>query len=97
MMTKLKVLHSALIALIPAFCAAGRRLVLPSNVRTGGVDVSTQDIAIDANGNGVAVRVENGHVMMGSSPKGGDLSFPIASLLVQVRNLLRFPWMIVRM
>lgn len=60
MLTKLKVLHSALIALIPVFCADGRRLVLPSNISTPGVDVSTQDIAIDTNGNVVAVRVKNG-------------------------------------
>lgn len=35
--------------------------------------------------------------MMRSSPKGGNLSFLIASLLVQVKSLLRFPWMVMRM
>lgn len=76
-MNKVNSLLFKFAALLPIFCAADPWPVPPSNISNPGIDASGQDLAIDANGNVVAVWIENGFVMSRFNPISGSWSSPI--------------------
>src|SRR3972149_4405240 len=63
-----------ILVFIPLICAAEQWPVPPDNISTPGVNASDQHIAIDANGNVIAVWIENGYVKSRSKPISGSWS-----------------------
>ncbi|MBS0653871.1 MAG: hypothetical protein JSR39_10165 [Verrucomicrobia bacterium] len=65
-----------LFMLIPAVCLADQWPTPPSEISTSGVNASEQAVAIDPNGNVVAVWIENGFVKSSFTPIPGTWSSP---------------------
>ncbi|MBS0650445.1 MAG: hypothetical protein JSR93_04720 [Verrucomicrobia bacterium] len=67
---------SQLLMLIPAICSADQWLMPPIQISTDGIDASEQAVAVDPNGNVIAVWIENGFVKSSSTPIAGTWSSP---------------------